>query len=138
MSSRPSSTIFAPLLFLTFQSDFQIGLEKVALITTVNFSVQLIVDALSAKFVDQIGYRASAVLAHAAAAAGLMMMALLPSVMPPFAGLLCASAVYAIGGGLIEVIISPIVESCPTPPRKKQSIMSLLHSFYCWGIWGSC
>ena len=62
---------FAPLLFLTFQSDFQIGLEKVALITTVNFSVQLIVDALSAKFVDQIGYRASAVLAHAAAAAGL-------------------------------------------------------------------
>lgn len=127
---------FAPLLFLTFQSDFQIGLEKVALITTVNFSVQLIVDALSAKFVDQIGYRASAVLAHATAAAGLMMMALLPSVMPPFAGLLCASAVYAIGGGLIEVIISPIVESCPTPPRKKQSIMSLLHSFYCWGHLG--
>ena len=87
---------FAPLLFLTFQTDFQIGLEKVALLTTVNFSVQLVVDALSAKFVDRIGYRASAVLAHACtAAAGLVMMALLPAVMPPFAGLLCASAVYA-------------------------------------------
>lgn len=127
---------FAPLLYLTFQSDFKIGLEKIALITTVNFSTQLIVDGLSAKFVDRIGYRASAILAHACAALGLVLMALLPSVMPPFAGLLCASCVYAIGGGLIEVIISPIVESCPTPARKKQSIMSLLHSFYCWGHLG--
>ena len=127
---------FAPLLFLTFQTDFQIGLEKIALLTTINFSVQLVVDGLSAKFVDRIGYRASAVLAHACSALGLVLMAVLPAVIPPFIGLLCASAIYAVGGGLIEVIISPMVESCPTPPRKKQSIMSLLHSFYCWGHLG--
>ncbi len=127
---------FAPLLFLTFQSSFGVSLEKIALLTTINFGIQLLVDAASAGFVDRIGYRASAVVAHALAAAGIILMAVLPSVMPPFAGLLTASAVYAVGGGLIEVIISPIVESCPTDPKKKAGIMSLLHSFYCWGHLG--
>ncbi len=122
---------FAPLLFLTFQSDYGVSLEKIALLTTVNFSVQLITDAVSAKLVDRIGYRASAVLAHALAAAGMVLMAVLPSLTPPFLGLLLASAVYAVGGGLLEVIISPIVESCPS--RRKEAAMSLLHSFYCWG-----
>ena len=122
---------FAPLLFLTFQSDYGVSLEKIALLTTVNFSVQLITDAASAKFVDKIGYRAAAVLAHGLAAAGLILMAVLPDILPPFAGLLLASAVYAVGGGLLEVIISPIVESCPS--QRKEAAMSLLHSFYCWG-----
>lgn len=125
---------FAPLLFLTFQSDYGISLEKIALLTTVNFTVQLITDAASAKFVDKIGYRASAVTAHALAAVGIVLMAILPDILPPFAGLLLASAVYAVGGGLLEVIISPIVESCPS--EKKESAMSLLHSFYCWGHLG--
>lgn len=122
---------FAPLLFLTFQSNYGVSLEKIALLTTVNFSVQLITDAASAKFVDRIGYRASAVVAHALAAVGLILMAVLPDILPPFAGLLLASAVYAVGGGLLEVIISPIVESCPS--ERKEAAMSLLHSFYCWG-----
>lgn len=122
---------FAPLLFLTFQSDYGVSLEKIALLTTVNFSVQLITDAASARFVDRIGYRAAAVLAHGLAAAGLVLMAVLPGILPPFVGLLLASAVYAVGGGLLEVIISPIVESCPS--TRKEAAMSLLHSFYCWG-----
>ena len=67
---------FAPLLFLTFQSSFGISLEKIALLTTLNFGIQLLVDAASAGFVDRIGYRASIVIAHAMAAVGIAMMAL--------------------------------------------------------------
>ncbi|NLA57951.1 MAG: MFS transporter [Firmicutes bacterium] len=123
---------FAPLLFLTFQRSFRLSLEQITLITTVNFLVQLCVDLLSAHCIDGIGYRVAAVAAHFFAALGLVGMALFPSLVPnSYAGLLTAVVFYAIGGGLIEVIISPIVEACPT--EKKEAAMSLLHSFYCWG-----
>ncbi len=122
---------FAPLLFLTFMSEFTLTIEKITLITTVNFAVQLAVDALSAKVVDRIGYRPCIVAAHIFAAAGLIGLAVLPSIMTPFAGLMTAVILYAIGGGIIEVLISPIVEACPT--TQKEAAMSLLHSFYCWG-----
>ncbi len=123
---------FAPLLFLTFGKSFQLSLEQITLITTVNFLVQLGVDFLSAHFIDRIGYRIATVAAHFLAAAGLVGLAFLPELFPNnYAGLLTAVVLYAIGGGLIEVVISPIVEACPT--EKKEAAMSLLHSFYCWG-----
>ena len=123
---------FAPLLFLTFASDYQLTLDKITLITTINFAVQLLVDLLSAKFIDKIGYRVAVVSAHVFAAAGLLSMAVLPEVLGnAYAGILVAVVFYAIGGGIIEVLISPIVEACPT--EKKEAAMSLLHSFYCWG-----
>ena len=124
----------APLLFLIFREEFGFTLEQVTLITTVNFLTQLIVDALSAKFVDRIGYRVSIVSAHFFCVAGLLGMAVLPSVLPAFAGMMVSVVLYAIGGGLTEVLISPIVEACPTD--DKASAMSLLHSFYCWGTVG--
>lgn len=43
------------------------------------------------------------------------------------------AAIYAVGGGLLEVLVSPIVEHLPTPADQKASGMALLHSFYCWG-----
>ncbi len=122
---------FAPLLFLTFMSDFNLTLEMITLITTVNFAVQLAVDAVAAKVVDRIGYRPCIVAAHVFAAVGLMGLALFPAILPPMAGILLAVVLYAIGGGIIEVLISPIVEACPT--ERKAAAMSLLHSFYCWG-----
>ncbi len=123
---------FAPLLFLTFQSTYEISLDKIALLVSFNFGVQLIVDLLAAKYVDKIGYRNSVVAAHIFGAVGLVGLAVFPSVFPDaYAGLLLAVFCYAIGGGLIEVLISPIVESCPT--ERKAAAMSLLHSFYCWG-----
>ena len=125
---------FAPLLFVTFQSAYGIPLSRIAMLTAVNFSVQLLTDALSAPVIRRIGYRAAAVLAHALSAAGILLMAFLPGVLPPFAGLLAAGVVYAVGGGLLEVIVSPIVESCPG--EGKEAAMSLLHSFYCWGHLG--
>lgn len=123
---------FAPLLFLTFQAQYGIPLSQITVLITVNFALQLIVDFVSAFFIDKIGYRVSIVAAHAFAAAGLVLMIVLPEIMPsPFAGLLIAVMCYAVGGGLLEVLVSPIVEACPTD--NKEQAMSLLHSFYCWG-----
>ena len=123
---------FVPLLFLTFQDTYGISLSRITILITVNFLTQLIVDMLSAGFVDRAGYRASAVAAHAFAFAGLAGLAFLPDVTAdPFAGLLISVVVYAVGGGLLEVLISPIVEALPT--KNKEKSMSMLHSFYCWG-----
>ena len=123
---------FAPLLFLTFSKDYGLTLDKITLITTVNFFVQLCVDLLSAKVMDRIGYRKGIGCAHLFAALGLAGMAVLPDMTgDPYVGLMISIVLYAIGGGIIEVLISPIIESCPT--EKKEAAMSLLHSFYCWG-----
>ncbi len=122
---------FVPLLFITFQNTYEIPLSEITLLVTINFGVQLLVDLLATLFVDRIGYRTSIVLAQVFSAAGLLMLTVLPEVMDPFAGILLAVIVYAIGGGIIEVLISPIMESCPTDNKEKA--MSLLHSFYCWG-----
>lgn len=119
---------FVPLLFLTFNKSYGIELSKITALITVNFILQLIIDLLSAFFIDKIGYRAAAVAAHVFAAAGLVSLTVLPS---PFVGLLISVMLYAVGGGLLEVIVSPIVEACPTDNKEK--MMSLLHSFYCWG-----
>ena len=126
---------FAPLLFLTFESEFGIPLSSITLLITFNFLLQLVIDLASVYFVDKIGYRVSAVLANAFSAAGLILLTVLPGITPdPFVGLFAAVAIYAIGGGLLEVIISPIVEACPTD--DKETAMSMLHSFYCWGQMG--
>ena len=123
---------FVPLLFLTFQSGYHIPLSRITLLVTFNFGLQLLVDLASVGFVDRIGYRASMVLAHALAALGLALLAILPELLPsPFLGILLSVMVYAVGGGLIEVVVSPVVEACPSD--HKEQAMSLLHSFYCWG-----
>ncbi len=123
---------FVPLLFLTFEKAYLIPLGQITMLITFNFGVQLLVDLVSAGLVDKIGYRVSVVFAHVFSAAGLLGLTILPDVMPSaFGGLLIAVTLYAIGGGLIEVLISPIMESCPT--GNKEKAMSLLHSFYCWG-----
>lgn len=123
---------FVPLLFLTFQRTYDIPLSQITLLVTFNFGVQLLVDLLSVYFVDRIGYRASMVLAHLLASAGLILLTFLPELLPsPFAGILIAVMVYAIGGGILEVLVSPVVEACPSDNKEKA--MSMLHSFYCWG-----
>lgn len=123
---------FVPLLFVTFQSSYGISLSKITALISVNFAVQLIVDMLSAGFVDKIGYRTSILAAHFFSCAGLILLTVLPEVMnDAFSGILISVFLYAIGGGLIEVLISPIMEACPT--ENKEKAMSLLHSFYCWG-----
>lgn len=126
---------FPPLLFLVFQESYHIPLSQITLLVTFNFGVQLLVDLLSVGFVDKIGYRASMILAHILSAVGLILLTILPEALPsPFAGILIAVMVYAVGGGLLEVLVSPVVEACPSDNKEKA--MSMLHSFYCWGYAG--
>lgn len=123
---------FAPLLFVTFGTRFGISIAEITVLITVNFAVQLSVDLVSAKFIDRIGYRAAGVAAHLLIGTGLVLMGTLPSaVASPFIALIASSVVYSVGGGMLEVMVSPLVESCPT--KGKSASMSLLHSFYCWG-----
>ena len=126
---------FVPLLFVMFQDSYQIPLSKITLLITVNFIFQLVIDILSAGFIDKIGYKTSVIIAHFCAAAGLISLTVLPEVFgDPFVGILVSVMIYAVGGGLLEVLLSPIMEACPT--ANKEKAMSLLHSFYCWGHMG--
>lgn len=123
---------FTPLLFLFFQKSYHIPLSQITLLVTFNFGIQLLVDLLSVGFIDKIGYRASMIIAHVLSAAGLILLMVLPEILPvPFIGILIAVMIYAIGGGLLEVLVSPVVEACPSDNKEKA--MSMLHSFYCWG-----
>ena len=123
---------FIPLLFLTFHDIYNISIEKLGLLVTVNFATQLTVDLIAAKAADKIGYRPLIVSAHVFAVLGFIALTTLPDLLPdPYIGLCLSIILYAIGGGLTEVLISPIVEACPTD--GKSAAMSLLHSFYCWG-----
>lgn len=126
---------FVPLLFVTFQNSYSISLSKITALITVNFIVQLLIDMLSAGFIDKIGYRASVMIAHIFSASGLILLTVLPELFSDaFIGIVISVIIYAVGGGLIEVLISPIMEACPT--ENKEKAMSLLHSFYCWGHMG--
>lgn len=123
---------FVPLLFVTFQLQYHIPLSKITMLITVNFVLQLVIDLLSVVFVDKVGYRISTIFAHVCVGLGLILLTVLPDVLrDPFWGIFLAVLVYAVGGGLLEVLVSPIVEACPTDNKEKA--MSLLHSFYCWG-----
>lgn len=123
---------FVPLLFLTFQQAYDIPLSQITLLVTINFAVQLLVDLLSIGFVDRVGYRISMIAAHIFSAGGLLALTILPELFQnSFFGILIAVIIYAIGGGLLEVLVSPVVESCPSDNKEKA--MSMLHSFYCWG-----
>jgi fucose permease len=118
-------------LFLTFQRDFSLPYDKISLLIVINFGFQLVVDYFSAYFINRIGYRICTILAHVLATAGLVSLSILPYILPPYIGIIISIIIYATGSGLIEVIISPLVEACPSD--NKEGAMSLLHSFYCWG-----
>lgn len=123
---------YAPLLFLTFKGVYELSLEKIALIPFTFYLTQLLIDLAASEYADKIGYRTCVVVSQVISAAGLVSLIILPDLLPsPFVGILISVVLYAVGSGLIEVLVSPIVEACPF--RNKDGMMSLLHSFYCWG-----
>ncbi len=125
----------APLLFLIFQREFNIPLERLTLLFTFNFLTQLVVDFITAKVADKIGYRTCLVAAHIFTATGLVGFGVFPHIFgDPFFGLVLSVIFNAIGGGIIEVLVTPIVEACPT--ENKTAETGVLHSFYCWGVVG--
>lgn len=122
----------APLLYVRFRTEFGFSLEQISLMIAVTFFVQLLVDLASSFCIERIGYRVSIVSAHFLAAAGFVLMGILPDLLPnPYLGLMIAVLVYSLGAGLIEVLISPIVEACPT--KRKSAMMNLLHACFAWG-----
>lgn len=126
---------FAPLLFLRFRAQYGIPLSEITALITICFVLQLMTDLVSTFFVDRIGYRAAVLLANTFVAAGFMSLTFLPELTPnPFLGLVISVIIYSVGSGLIEVVVSPMVEACPSANKSKT--MSLLHSFYCWGSVG--
>ena len=126
---------FTPLLFLTFVNTYGVTFEKIAMIPLVFYLTQLLIDFAATRFADKIGYRTCVVASQILSAAGLLLMIILPELLPvPFMGILISVVLYAVGSGLIEVLVSPIVEACPF--ENKDGMMSLLHSFYCWGAMG--
>lgn len=123
---------FVPLLFLTFNRIYDFPLSQITLLVTFNFGIQLLVDLVSVLFIDKIGYRMSMVIAHILSASGLILLTILPEITAsPFIGILISVLIYAAGGGLLEVLVSPVMEACPSDNKEKA--MSMLHSFYCWG-----
>lgn len=126
---------FPPLLFLTFNTSYGIELSKITLVITLIFIVQLITDLLASRYAHKLGTRKCLVLAHIMCAVGLVLLASLPELIDAYTGIIIASVIYAVGGGLLEVMVSPVVEACPT--ENKAGVMSILHSFYCWGVVGT-
>lgn len=125
----------APILFIIFKKQFHISFEEIGRLILINFATQTVADIIAIKYVDKLGYRKSAILAHIFCAAGLIGLSIFPKLIPsPYIGLVIAVMIYALGGGILEVLVSPIVESIPGD--EKASAMSLLHSFYCWGQMG--
>ena len=119
-----------PLLFVSFQDEFNISLSGLTALITLTFVVQLLMDVLSTKIMDKIGYRTTMILSHVFVATGAISMGILPYIIPPYTGLIISIIIMAMGGGLLEVITSPIVEAIP---NQKEGKLSLLHSFYCFG-----
>ena len=122
---------FLPLLLVTFQNSYRIPLEQLTLLLSLNFGTQLVADLLVSKYADRLGYRPFILFAHCAITAGLLLMTVLPEIIEPFTGLMISVVLYGLGAGTIDVLLSPIMEGCPT--HNKEAAMSLLHSFYCWG-----
>ncbi|MBO6229861.1 MAG: MFS transporter [Ruminiclostridium sp.] len=133
--TQAAVNIFPPLLFVQFGTEYGTDLVRISLLISINFGTQLLVDLISAKLTDRVSERTLICAAHVFAALGLAGYGVLPELLPdPYAGLVAANVICAIGGGLTEVLISPIIEACPT--ENKSASMSLLHSFYCWGSVG--
>ena len=130
--SQAITTTFLPLLFVRLGNEFGFTLSKLTVLIAITFVSEIFIDALSPRFINKIGYRASMVLANICSTIGTAGYAVLPFVMKdPYAGFVLCAVINAIGGGFDEVLVSPIVEACPT--KNKARAMALLHSFYCWG-----
>lgn len=124
----------APLLYVTFQKSYGLTLGQISLLIAANFAIQLTIDLVASMFARRMNLRLCIVFAHFATVCGLLGLAVFPELLPPFFGLLLAEGLLGIGGGFTEVVISPLMEACPT--EGKSGNMSLLHSFYSWGQMG--
>lgn len=129
----------APLFFAIFSDSYGIDNASLGTLILVSFVTQIITDITAVHLTARASMRVCAILAHCLAFTGLVLLGVLPSVMTnTFIALLISSIIYSVGGGLIEVVISPVVDAIPVSATGEQgaakaAAMSFLHSFYCWG-----
>ena len=123
---------FMPLLFVMFNREYHIPLYLITLFTTVNFLTQLVTDTVSILFVERIGYRRLGVLAHLLTFVGLFLLGIAsPKSDNLYAVIMSAVVLFSVGGGLLEVMLSPVIEGCPS--KNKAAAMSMLHSMFGFG-----
>ncbi len=121
-----------PVFFIIFQNEYNISFTRLGSLILLNFVVQIGLDVLAAKYIDKIGFRRAAIPAHIFSVLGLVGMGFLSQLMSdPYIGLIISVILFSLGGGLIEVVISPVIDLIPS--SNSTGAMSLLHSFYCWG-----
>lgn len=122
----------APLLFVVFRDEFGLSFTRIGQLILLNFATQIFADLIAMRFAHRLGFRALTIAAHLLCAVGLLLLGILPHTLTsPYLGLCLATLCYAFGGGLLEVVISPIVDAITVD--DKASSMSLLHAFFCWG-----
>lgn len=126
---------FISLLFVMFNKNYGIELSKITVVVILNFMIQLLTDLLASRFAHKVGTRGCLLISHILCGVGLIALGILPNVIDPFCGIIISACIYGVGGGLLEVMVSPVVEACPT--KNKAGVMSVLHSFYCWGVTGT-
>ena len=130
--SQAITTTFLPLLFIRLSNEFGFSLQKLTFLIITIFVSEILIDALCPKFINRIGYRASMVFANICSAIGTAGYAVIPFLTEdPYTGFVICALINAVGSGFDEVLVSPIVEACPT--KNKARAMAMLHSFYCWG-----
>ncbi len=130
--SQAITTTFLPLLFVRLGTEFGFSLTKLTVLITITFFTEIFIDAFCPVFIKKIGYRNGMIFANICAVIGTAGLAVFPFIFKnPYIGFVLCDIFYAVGGGFDEVLVSPIVEACPT--KNKARAMALLHSFYCWG-----
>ena len=77
-----------PLLFLTFHREFGVSLDKISLLITVNFCIQILVDFLSPGVIKRTGYRKAALCSFLVTIIGLTGFYYLPFLLDPYMGIL--------------------------------------------------
>lgn len=125
----------SPILFITLKEQFHLTYSQLGLLVLANFVTQLMCDIGFGGVIDRCGFRPLALCSAACAAAGFALFAAAPLFMPqnPYPLFLCGTLLFAGAGGLLEVLLSPIIGALPLPHEKRVSLMSFLHSAYSWG-----
>jgi len=124
-----------PVLFIPLKDQFGLSYTHFGLLILVNFITQVITDVAFSKTVERYGFRPFILLSNLTTVAGFLLFAFTPFLFKsaPFIGFVISTVIFSIGGGLLELLLSPIVDAVPSDGKEKPKEMALLHSAYAWG-----
>lgn len=125
-------TNITAILFVPLMSLYGFTYLHLGILVGVNFSAQVMSDIIFSALVDKLGYRRLVLPACIGAFIGLILFGLSPLLFRDvFLGMLLSTIVFSAASGLLEVLLSPIINAMPND--DKAGAMSLMHSFYAWG-----